>query len=57
MECLASIARVNDRARGLSAQRYLSKWRSLISTTVTRAIVQVIGSALVADGGGASRRV
>ena len=55
MESLASIARVHDRVRGLSAQRYLQKWRSLISVSVSRAIVHVIGSALVIDGGSAPR--
>ena len=52
---LSPIARVHDRVRGLSAQRYLQKWRSLLSTTLARFIVQVIGSALVTDGGSAAR--
>ena len=55
MESLSSIARVHDRVRGLSAQRYLQKWRSLLSTTLARSIVQVISSALVTDGGSAAR--
>ncbi len=46
---ISSAARARDRARGLSASRYLSKWRLIIAISLSKALCRVVDDAIVSD--------
>ena len=49
LSTLASAARERDRARGLSASRYLPRWRLLLTSAVQKAVYKIIQDAIVPD--------